>query len=97
LSEAHGTDRVARARSMIVDLPEAMMSSDEQTMTPRQRDEHTARLMRQAEQECRADIGRIQDPKAQALFETEAEVLLGGIKALEDYIHQREPVWRSAT
>jgi hypothetical protein len=27
---------------MIVDLPEAMMSSDEQTMTPRQRDEHTA-------------------------------------------------------
>lgn len=73
------------------------MASNEQNMTARQHAEHFANLMRQAEQECRADIGRVQDPKAQALFETEAEVLLGGIKALDDYINQRESVWRSAT
>lgn len=73
------------------------MASNEQNMTARQHAEHIANLMRQAEQECRADVGRVQDPKAQALFETEAEVLLGGIKALDDYINQRESVWRSAT
>jgi hypothetical protein len=51
--------------------------------------------MRQAESECRADLRRVDDPKAQALFETLAEVLLGGIKALEDYAGQREEVWKA--
>lgn len=71
------------------------MAANESQMTPRQHAEHIAELMRQAEKECRADIGRIDDPKAQALFETLAEVLQGGIKALEDYVGQKEPVWKA--
>jgi hypothetical protein len=43
--------------------------------------------------ECRADIGRINDPKAQALFETVAEVTGGLLKALEHYQMGNEPAW----
>jgi len=36
----------------------------------------------------------VDDPKAQALFETVREVVNGAVKALEDYEQQREAVWR---
>ncbi len=36
----------------------------------------------------------ISDPKAQALFETVAEVLGGAMKALEDYQKRSEPAWQ---
>jgi len=52
-------------------------------------------MLQQAQQECRADIGRVSDPKAQALFETIAEVLGGAMKALEDYQNRSEPAWQS--
>jgi hypothetical protein len=41
----------------------------------------------------RADEGKVQDPKAQALFETTAEVLTGLETAFEHY-EQQEPAWR---
>jgi hypothetical protein len=50
-------------------------------------------LQQQAQQECRADIGCVSDPKAQALFETVAEVLGGAMKALEDYQKRNESAW----
>ena len=53
-------------------------------------------MLQQAQQECRADIGRVSDPKAQALFETIAEVLGGAMKALEDYQNRSEPAWQSS-
>lgn len=34
------------------------------------------------------------DPKAQALFETTAEVLQGLCKAYDDYAQRREQAWR---
>jgi len=56
-----------------------------------------ATLLQQAQQECRADIGRIDDPKAQALFETVAEVVGGLMKALVHYQTSSEPAWQPFT
>ena len=41
----------------------------------------------------REDIGKVQDPKAQARFETSAEVLTGLVTAYEHY-EERQPAWR---
>jgi hypothetical protein len=42
----------------------------------------------------RKDISKVDDSKAQALFETSAEVIEGLSKAFADYINKREPAWR---
>ena len=44
----------------------------------------------------RADIEKVPEPRAQALMETTAEVLLGLRKAYEDYELGEEPAWRRA-
>ena len=68
--------------------------TNEQQMSPREHAERIAHLVHEAADEAKADIERVNDPKAQALFETVREVLNGTSKALEDYAQQREPVWR---
>jgi hypothetical protein len=70
------------------------MQQHEAQMLPQQHAQRIAQMLQQAQQECRADIGRVSDPKAQALFETVAEVLGGAMKALEDYQKGREPAWQ---
>lgn len=42
----------------------------------------------------RSNIRQLDDPRAQALYETSAEVLLGLKKAFMDYSKQRESAWR---
>jgi len=42
----------------------------------------------------RDDVKKVQEPKAQALFETTAEVLQGLIKAYNDYENGTEPAWK---
>lgn len=42
----------------------------------------------------REDVGKVHDVRAQALFETSAEVLLGLEKAFADYEAAEEPAWR---
>jgi hypothetical protein len=42
----------------------------------------------------RADIGKVKEPKAQALFETSAEVLTGLVKAFDDYEKKVEAAWK---
>jgi hypothetical protein len=42
----------------------------------------------------REDIVKVNDPKAQALFETTAEVLNGLITAYEHAEEQSEPAWK---
>ncbi len=42
----------------------------------------------------RSDIGKIDDPRCKAMFETSAEVLDGLKKALHDYETKSEPAWR---
>jgi hypothetical protein len=70
------------------------MQQHEAQMLPQQHAQRIAQMLQQAQQECRADIGRVSDPKAQALFETVAEVLGGAMKALEDYQKRSEPAWQ---
>ena len=42
----------------------------------------------------REDIGKINEPRAEALFETAAETLDGLITAFEDYERGQEQAWR---
>jgi hypothetical protein len=39
-------------------------------------------------------VARVRDPKAQALFETTAEVLDGPRKAYDDFGRKNEAAWR---
>ena len=55
-----------------------MLSNGEAHPTPQQMLEATAN-------HCREDIAKISEPKAQALFETTAEVLIGLKTAYEHY------------
>ncbi len=57
---------------------------------------HTAHLREMLQgvvTQAREDITKISEPKAQALFETTAEVCTGLIKAFDDY-DMRTPAWR---
>jgi hypothetical protein len=59
---------------------------------------HTQKIkaqMRQLIDHLREDIGKVTEPKAQALFETSAEVLTGLVKAFDDYEKKSEEAWRT--
>ena len=59
---------------------------------------HTQKIkgqMRQLIDHLRADAGKVTEPKAQALFETSAEVLTGLVKAFDDYEKKSEAAWRT--
>jgi hypothetical protein len=59
---------------------------------------HTQKIkaqMRQLIDHLRADVGKVTEPKAQALFETAAEVLAGMAKAFDDYEKKGEEAWRN--
>jgi hypothetical protein len=60
---------------------------------PRHHTENVHRKLRELVGHLREDIGKVHEPKAQALFETSAEVLSGLMKAYEHYNEQR-PAWR---
>jgi len=42
----------------------------------------------------REDVGKVDDPKAQALYETTAEVLGGLATAYQHYLDRSEKAWR---
>jgi hypothetical protein len=57
---------------------------------------HTARLREMLQElvsHAREDIGKISEPRAQALFETTAEVCTGLINAYDHY-DKKAPAWR---
>ena len=59
---------------------------------------HTQKIkawMGQLIEHLREDVGKITEPKAQALFETSAEVLTGLVKAFNDYGKRSEAAWRT--
>ena len=59
---------------------------------------HTLKIkarMRQLIEHLRGDVGKVTEPKAQALFETSAEVLTGLVKAFDDYEKKSEEAWRT--
>jgi len=45
-------------------------------------------------QHVREDVGKVNDPRAQALFETTAEVLRGLMTAYEHFEQRGEQAWR---
>jgi len=45
----------------------------------------------------REDVTKLDEPRAMALFETSAEVLLGLAKAFEDYERGEEEAWQRRT
>ncbi|WP_055479725.1 hypothetical protein [Sphaerimonospora mesophila] len=58
---------------------------------------HTARLhdmLTEVAEHAREDVLKIDEPKAQALFETTAEVCQGLATAFEHYDRQSEPAWQ---
>jgi preprotein translocase subunit SecE len=59
---------------------------------------HTQKIkarMRQLIEHLREDVGKVTEPKAQALFETFAVVLTGLVKAFNDYEKKSEAAWRT--
>jgi len=71
------------------------MQQNETQITPQEHARHIASMLENARHECKADIRRVEDARAQALFETVAEVLGGAMKALNDYQKKNEPAWGS--
>jgi hypothetical protein len=58
---------------------------------------HTIRLremLTDVVRHAREDVGKIHEPKAQALFETTAEVCNGLATAYDHYDKQSEPAWQ---
>jgi len=58
---------------------------------------HTQKLktqMRELIAHLRDDVGKVPDARAQALFETSAEVVTWLIKAFDDYEKKSEAAWR---
>ena len=59
--------------------------------------DHTANIKKEFRaliDHLRADVKKVEDPAAKALFETSAEVISGLEKAFSDYESQSEPAWK---
>jgi hypothetical protein len=61
---------------------------------PRQHAMKIETMLREAADHARQDVGNVDDPKAQALFETTAEVLGGLVVAFEHFERRSEAAWR---
>lgn len=58
---------------------------------------HTVKIkamLEEAAHHAREDVNKITEPKAQALFETTAEVLQGLAKAYDHYEQESEAAWQ---
>ncbi len=61
---------------------------------PRYHTANVKKMLTDTSSHMREDINRIDDPRAQALFETSAEVLEGLVKAFDDYDAKAEKAWK---
>jgi hypothetical protein len=61
---------------------------------PRRHAAYIKQKLSELAQHAREDVGKVSDPKAQALFETTAETLDGLAKAYEHYEQKSEPAWQ---
>ena len=61
---------------------------------PRRHTAHLKEKLNEIIRHAREDVTKISEPKAQALFETTAEVSGGLSRALEDYDRKNESAWR---
>ena len=59
---------------------------------------HTQKIkaqLRQLISHLREDVGKVTEPMAQELFETSMEVLIGLVKAFDDYETKNEEAWQT--
>jgi hypothetical protein len=61
---------------------------------PRHHTQKLKQMLNKASEHSREDVSKVSDPKAQALFETTAEVLKGLEKAFDDFEQKREEAWK---
>lgn len=67
---------------------------DLQTSNPIEHTRNVKSALQEVKDHLRKDIEQLDDPKAEALFETSAEVLEGLIKAFTDYEKKNEEAWK---
>jgi hypothetical protein len=60
---------------------------------PRHHTQKLKQMLNDTAEHARRDVSKVSDPKAQALFETTAEVLKGLVKAFDDFEQKRERAW----
>jgi len=68
---------------------------DNDSRDPKVHTAHVRRALNDLVEHLRSDIKTVNEPRAQALFETSAEVLQGLIKTYDDYGAGREAAFRS--
>jgi len=61
---------------------------------PRVHTQKMQKALKDIQTHLREDIGKVKEPKLQAMFETSAEVLGGLMKAFQDYEKKNEAAWR---
>lgn len=71
--------------------PTEFPASDPRHYTPR-----IKQMLTETLELARKNVGKVSDPKAQALFETTAEVLAGLKKAYEHFEQRAEGAWKAS-
>ncbi|HST87086.1 MAG TPA: hypothetical protein VLJ14_01810 [Ktedonobacterales bacterium] len=61
---------------------------------PRHHTAYVKAMLNDVARHVRDDVSKVNDPKAQALFETTAEVVLGLVTAYDHFEQRSEPAWR---
>ena len=69
--------------------------ASEDNRDPRHHTANIKGMLDEAAKHCREDVSKIREPKAQALFETTAEVLKGLITAYDHYEQGSEQAFRT--
>lgn len=72
--------------------PTQFPENDPRRLTPR-----IKQLLTETLELARKNVAQVNDPKAQALFETTAEVLGGLKKAYEHYEQRSEGAWKTSS
>jgi hypothetical protein len=75
-------------------IEEGSMSSTQPASDPRQQVAQLRDMLTETARHARDDVGKLGEPRAQALFETTAEALEGLAKACRDYDAGKEPAWQ---
>lgn len=71
-----------------------MSTGNRSESDPRYHTERIRGMLRDVMDHARADVSKVDDPRAQALFEATAEVLGGLMKAYEHFEQRSEEAWR---
>lgn len=71
-----------------------MKTEHDDSRDPKVHTAHVRQAMQDLIEHLRHDIGKVDEPRAQALFETSAEVLKGLIKTYDDYDAGKETAFQ---